>query len=92
MMGINVEDAFVALLKADDCCPLAFKIDPEDMRLRLYGEVFPRSHGMQKCRGRAMALAVALSDLVETNALLLCAVEIRIPLEARFFSCGDKRF
>src|SRR6476646_11601775 len=69
--------AIVALLEADDGRALAFKIDPENMRLGFYRQILAGGHGMQKRRGRAVALAVALRDLIEANAILLRAVEIR---------------
>jgi len=47
---------------------------------------------MEKGRGSAVALAFALRDLIEANAILLRAVEIRIALHAGFFARRDKRF
>ena len=70
--------AVVPLLKADDRGALAFKIDPKNMRFGFYRQVLAGHHRTEKSRGRAMALAFVLRDLIKANAILNCAIEIRV--------------
>src|SRR5215467_1171464 len=76
--------AAIALLKADNGCPLAFKIDAKRVCVRTHCEVRPRHDGMQKGSRCAVPSAVRLGYLVKAEAFLAFAVEVMIALKAGF--------